>query len=266
MNRVVVAWNGSEAARAGLRWAVEHARAASSHLIVVHAVPDDGVAVPLESADAHIRGAVGGLAEAGIDIDVQVERGDPVDVLVRSMDSATMLVVGQDRSAPETYRHRATVSRVLARVAGSVALVPTPPPERPARADVVVGVDDVTGSAAAIRFAGQEAARRGVALRAITAWSAPLGTRHDPSSERRLRERERILQLLEEHVERALTALPNLNVVRSAPEDGVIAELLRAADEAQLVVVGSGRHDGPGVGTVARAVATASPVPAVIVA
>lgn len=130
---------------------------------------------------------------------------------------------------------------------------------------VVVGVDGSDGSAAALRWAADEARRRGDRLRAVLAWSfldQPLGDFDASYGETAARER----------LDAALAAAGD-HTAGVEVEARVVCDLparavLGAADDADLLVVGSrglGGFRGLLLGSVSQQVAHHAPCPVVIV-
>jgi nucleotide-binding universal stress UspA family protein len=123
------------------------------------------------------------------------------------------------------------------------------PDESPVRERrVVVGVDGSEGARAALRFALEEAARRGVPVQAVTAYRAPSDWMDfDAVGEYEPPEAHTVaLQRAEQFVERVRQELPqptaDVRVVAAlgSPSD----VLLRESLDADLLVVGSRGHGG----------------------
>ena len=120
-------------------------------------------------------------------------------------------------------------------------------PERPETfGRVVVGVDDSAGARAALRFAAEEAARRGAELHVICAWSIPgvhlgrgavSGALHEVEYE----EARSVLDHLAGEVLGNDSNVPCVLAVGEPPPARALIEASRAAD---VVVVGSRGHGG----------------------
>lgn len=113
---IVVGVDGSDAARAALRWAAEEARLRDARLVAVHAwafvpsapIGDPGmIAIPAgdltgqleaesEAASAELAGAIANaLGEAtDVEIETKLVEDDPGDALVAESEVADLVVVG----------------------------------------------------------------------------------------------------------------------------------------------------------------------------
>ncbi|MEY9212612.1 universal stress protein [Thermobifida halotolerans] len=145
-------------------------------------------------------------------------------------------------------------------------------PDREAAAGtVVVGVDGSEGSMNALDWAADAAAGRGATLRLVYAMSLPLVTtplggpiRTAPSQE----VSDSAAALLDEALHRARARVPNLKAVTESSRVEPHHALLKAAEEADLVVVGSRGLSGAKslfLGSVAQRVASHAPCPVVVV-
>ncbi|PZS38563.1 MAG: universal stress protein UspA [Pseudonocardiales bacterium] len=134
---------------------------------------------------------------------------------------------------------------------------------------IVVGVDGSPGSLTALRWAVQEASSRGVALHAVTAWESPVestfGDMRTVGDFHPISAAEEIL----------VTALADAGVsvqdqtVTTAAVEGHPAEvLLEAAEDSELLVVGSRGHGkilGALLGSVSQYVAAHAACPVVVI-
>jgi nucleotide-binding universal stress UspA family protein len=145
---------------------------------------------------------------------------------------------------------------------------------------IVVGVDGSEGAERALRWAVEEAALRRAQLRVVHAWRVPLLEAAPepfvlalPIPDAHLEAigdayRSRAAALLDDAVERAVDGDPGLELDRVLLEGPAAAELLRAAEDADLLVVGSrgrGGFAGLLLGSVGQHVAQHAPCPVVIV-
>ncbi len=117
---------------------------------------------------------------------------------------------------------------------------------------VVVAVDGSAGSRAALQFALEDAARRGVPLDAVVAYSSPdywtdfnvVGGAETERMRARLRSEAeaRVRAVVDEVTRTASGPLPEIRIraVQGAPADA----LIRASHGADLLVVGSRGHGG----------------------
>jgi len=144
-----------------------------------------------------------------------------------------------------------------------------------ARGRVVVGVDGSSGSRAALVHALQDAARRDAAVEVVAAFQPPeywvpfYGGPVTPVDEVRedvRRDVERFVQEVTGELAGRLAEAPPMTV--HVVPGGVAAALLRAADGADLLVVGSRGHGAVGsllLGSVSLACALHSPCPVTVV-
>ena len=187
---VVVGIDGSPRAAAALMTALEEGVRRGETVTAVLAYPAPGSWGATGNAEAGEpdRLATAVLEEAGRFVDeatmplpatlreapleLRVRAGSPAPVLAEAARGAALLVVGHGgRGMVGRAVLGSTALRVLS-LASCPVLVDRP---REAAADgpVVVGIDMSEGSAAALRYALQDAARRGVGLVAVTGTAPP---------------------------------------------------------------------------------------------
>ncbi|MEV3858156.1 universal stress protein [Streptomyces sp. NPDC050095] len=136
---------------------------------------------------------------------------------------------------------------------------------------VVAGVDESPESLAAAEWAAAEALRRDAPLRLVHAWNWTLHPAFDVPAAAMVAsaaQRTRAMRLLEQAKGRARAAAPTLSVAVEAKEGPASTALLRAAEGAEILVLGSrglGAVSGVLVGSVAQSVAGRTPVPLVLV-
>jgi nucleotide-binding universal stress UspA family protein len=139
---------------------------------------------------------------------------------------------------------------------------------------VVVGIDGTEASRQALRWAAGEAKLRGTVLRVVHTWSRPYAVSGpNPQPERpEVDEDETERRLARELFDRELAATGiEATGVRIEPElvEGSPAQkLLDAAQNADLLVIGSDRHErlaGNPLGRIGRECVQHSPCPVVIV-
>nr|BFD89120.1 universal stress protein [Kitasatospora sp. Xyl93] len=131
---------------------------------------------------------------------------------------------------------------------------------------VLAGVDGSPQSTAAARWAATEAARRGASLRLVHAW--PWLTDGVSSFAEPDTLPEAVRRILAEAAEDVRSPHPELAVETDAVLDAPVDGLVAAAEEAELLVLGSrgrGGFTGLLLGSVSRSVAGRSPVPVVVV-
>lgn len=171
---------------------------------------------------------------------------EPEDALVRESRNASALVVGARGRSGVANLLLGSVSLFVAAYADCPVIVVRGDHDNQARAPVhgrvVVGVGDE--SAGAVRFAAQEAERRGAVLEAVRAWRCPAYESLHPSLITGEPERAH-----EERAARALEAAlrdvpPQVKLERRTVEGPARGVLLAAAHDADLLVVGARRRPG----------------------
>lgn len=183
---VVVGVDGSSAALAAARFALEEARARSAPLHVVTAVswPYDGVTALPPQADVAALLRDGGrviaqaaseaLARVAGDVDLRtcVVDGHPVDVLLEMSEGAQLIVLGsRGVGGVGGVLPGSTASRVVARAVCPVVVLPDETDLLVRhRRSVVVGVEGRQDDSEVLSYAFAEAARRGTDLVAVHAW------------------------------------------------------------------------------------------------
>lgn len=252
MSEIVVGANiGGPAALRAVRWAAERAAARGIRLRLVYVV--DGGA---ESAEAAARpeaeqAALLALEEAraaALEVDPNLEiitdtrQGEPVDVFERVSGDAELLVVGSDwHGGNRASRRRLTSLRIAAGSKVTAAVIPEI--DVSGRRGVAVGVDRSRPSDAALAFAADEAERRNVPLIAVHAWDVAWTTNLEygygfdtPATDDLSRAAE---ALLDEVLEPIMAERPGLQVTKVVIAGDPVEVLGDAADDADLLVVGS---------------------------
>ena len=253
MSEIVVGVNiAGPADLRAVRWAAERASGRGIRLRLVYVIEEQAPT----SADVAEHAAVGEGAQRSIDearaaakevdpkleVVAELERGQPVDVLEQLTGDAELLVVGSDwHGGRRASRRRVTSLRIAAASAVPVAVIPDIDVSQ--RRGVVVGVDQSRPSNAALAFAAEEAARRRVPLIAVHAWDVAWNTNLEygygldtPAAEDLSRAAE---AMLDEVLEPVLAERPGLEVVRVVQAGDPVELLADAADDADLLVVGS---------------------------
>lgn len=251
-----VAWAGAEAARRGVEL----------HLVqVLPPVRDSGSRSGVARGRAGVLlhralGAVGTVAP-DVPINMAILHGSVGAALVSYAAQAQLLVLGADRAEPVATSAGRVGVHVSTHASCPVVVVPpkwagswspTPSP-RP----VVVGVDGSDGGERALWFAAESAVRLGVDLLAVAAESRFRIAPPDGP------EREALVSQLA--ICRA--SHPGLTLKSRVVEAGAAAALVRAARDAQLVVVGSrGRGSAAGalLGPIGEELLRESPCPVVV--
>jgi nucleotide-binding universal stress UspA family protein len=260
--RIVVGIDGSALAAAGLRWAVREAQLRGASVEVVHAwtvplfalQPDAPARLPviepeqLEAAAQHELDAAVADARAlapAVDVTGAVIGGHAAEVLCEQAKGASLVVVGSRGHGGFAGLVLGSVSSAVARHAPCpVAVVPVV--ERPAAGDrIIVGVDGSPAATAAIRWAFDEARRRGVGVDVIHSWGIPgsmyfgetaaVGPEHLEAAAR---------AVLSETMAAVADEARGLDVVATVERGHPVDVLTARGASAALVVVGSRGHGG----------------------
>ncbi len=290
---VVVGVDGSKDSGKALTWAAAEAQARGSSLLIIFGLHMPVVSVPFGGAMTvppvpELETRVEGLLEAAvevarteaptIEIATEIAHRPPADVLIDASSDASLVVVG---TRGLSGLGAAFLGSVSARVAAH-SFCPTVvvPPDAPASSTgpVVVGVDGSAHSDAAVRFALDEAARRGAVLVAVHAYRWPVLALpvEDPQLLERLgaEEHQRAEQLVLDALERTRNDSHagvdvTTRVVAANPGDAV-TEAAKDAGAALTVVGSRGRGGVAGLllGSVSQSVLhqAAGPVAVVHVA
>ena len=266
-HQLVVGTDGSEHARHALRWAIKEAQLRNAHLSVVLVWTPPGamsslgpITAPVDLSDweqsakvaleADIADAVAVTGMGDADLSTEVVRGYPAQVLLDRAAGADLLVVGSRGRGGFRGLLLGSVSNQCATHADvPVAVVRFESP-LPDDRDVIVGVDGSEGSAAALRFAIAEAARRQAHLVVANGWwvDSP-GSTKDALPFVTIDRREfkhRSHDLMEQMLDEAARTLghPVGDVEVKAVENSPTQTLVRLTDRAGLLVVGSRGRSG----------------------
>ncbi|MDQ1034471.1 nucleotide-binding universal stress UspA family protein [Streptomyces sp. V3I8] len=207
--------------------------------------------------------------------ETEVLRDAPVPALVREARNASLVVLGS--------RGRGGIAELLL---GSVSLAVAAHADSPvivlrgrhdgdggiaAHGRVLLGVGEGEHSSAAVRFAFQEAGRRGAALEAVRAWRCPAYETTDhplmAGEPARLHEQGAV-EMLETAMTGAAAEYPAVKVHGRTAEGTARKVLLDASASADLLVVGArrgGGHFGLQLGRVAHTVLHHSACPVAVV-
>ncbi|MEV4916129.1 universal stress protein [Streptomyces tirandamycinicus] len=282
---LVVGVDGSEPSLRATDWAADEAALRGVPLRVVYACLWDryeGAALALDIGDPTEppppQDLVGAAAERArarhpdLRVTADVVFEEPGYALIRAARNASALVVGTRGRSGVAGMLLGSVSLTVAAHADCPVIVlrgshdnrATPP----LHGRVVVGVGEDAKESAAVRFAAEEARRRGVPLEAVRAWRCPA---HEPGGYPLMVGRptrqyeERAVEVLEA----ALQDLPADVEVRPRTVEGHARRaLVEASHSADLLVVGARRregHLGLQLGSTAHAVLHHSACPVAIV-
>ncbi|MFF4418747.1 universal stress protein [Streptosporangium sp. NPDC001559] len=261
---VVAGYDGSEASERALRWAAEEARLRFAPLVVCHAWQwSQGTPVPLASMET-VQRLGSQVLDKGVDlarrlaprieVRTSLDLGSPSVVLMSESGAADLLVVGRRGSGGfAELRIGSTAVQLAAHAYCPVAVVgerPGPPTNL-----VVVGVDATAPERLELRLAFEQAWLRKASLRAICLL---------PEEARDTREYmvgfRRAVSILEERY-------GQVNVETTVVDDAHVAALQRAAQDADLVVVGDRGWDDPAelpLGVLCQALLRGAPCPVVV--
>ncbi|MGE2723330.1 universal stress protein [Mycolicibacterium pulveris] len=281
---VVVGVDGSAAAKVAVDWAAREAALRNAALTIVHVMPaltmwpelamppkidqlyKNQTAAWLDDARQVARDA----ESAPRRIETQLLEGAALPSLVELSRDAELIVVGCRGLGSIARRLLGSISRGLVQRAHCpVAVIHDEDPLMPypvAQAPVVVGVDGSPASELATQIAFDAASRRGVQLVAVHAW-IDHAVIELPADEWAARGEELAEQKLTEQLGRWQQRYPDVSVRRVIVADQPARQLVKQADSAQLVVVGSrgrGGFAGMLLGSVGAAVAESARMPVIV--
>lgn len=272
-DRIVVGTDGSRRADRAVDWAAGRAAALGLPLLIVHVVPGRPTpSTPLtavtasfeegfhEEALERLERVVRRAHELHDDLDVtgEIVEGNAAHVLAQASKEAALVVVGaRGESAPVTVRLLGGVcDQVTAYASGPIAVIPDEEhacPDGP----VVLGVDESPEARAAMWFAFETAAARGVPVVAIHAWQ-------DRDSREIVA---RVTDIVDGMLTEARAEYPEVPVEVRVIHGKPHHELVQASKEAGLVVVGSrgiGGFTGLLLGSTSKRVLRDSHCPVVV--
>ncbi|HYI34860.1 MAG TPA: universal stress protein, partial [Glaciibacter sp.] len=176
-----------------------------------------------------------------------------------------VIVLGSERRRKARRAHAWSVgARLSGSARGPVAVVPSN--SVPGRG-VVVGVDDPATDA--LRFAAEEARRRGEMLYAVRAWQGPPAWgEEDPPGEYLQSLQQMYSDILEHTLEGIVEEYPDVGIQRSVVQGEPREVLLALSEGASLLVVGNhGLHGAKRffLGSVSHAVVLNAASPTVVV-
>ncbi|MEO6089422.1 MAG: universal stress protein [Umezawaea sp.] len=281
---VVVGVDGSESSIAAVGWAVRECvrhrvplRLVHAYVVPAGAYPDffltkDEVREAFEEQGRAVLAAAqsaAGAAAPGVEVETAMVTGAVVPALVEESDNARMVVLGSQGLGGFTgLLVGSTAVGLSAHGRCPVVVVRGKPAED---GPVVVGVDGSPASEAAIRFAFEAASIRGVVLTAVMTWTDFIVD--SPYSGVRLaidwaQVEEAEQRLLAERLAGWQEKFPDVHVDRLVLRDRPVRALLRLAETAQLLVVGSRGHGGFGgmlLGSTSQALVYHTPCPLAVV-
>jgi nucleotide-binding universal stress UspA family protein len=280
---LVVGIDGSTGSAEALRWAIDEARRRDQTVAAIYAWTNryggDCIVPPLVSMEqAHaveasiLEHAVDEVVDGVTDVVVtrQAIPGSPAATLIDAAKDAQMLVVGTRGRGGFAGLLLGSVShQVLAHAPCPVCVVPGGPSTRPAVQRVVVGIDGSPGADAALDWAIAEARLRHAELDVFHVWSFPM-TAYVPGTASAQITIGGMEGGAYDILDVALAArdLDGLAVHRRVREGSVADVLTKAADDADLLVVGArgrGGFAGLLLGSASYECASHSPCPVVVV-
>ena len=287
---VVVGVNADGSSAPALDWAAVEAAGQTRPLRIVHAFSAPVVLDPLgvapmvdclpaqqaaarqlvHAALARVRSIAPGVEASGC-----IVRGSPRRLLLRASRDAHLLVLGSRRqggrrSSGHGLVHAPLHLRVATSAACSVAVVH--PPEDAGRdrlpPRVVVGIDGLPHSDAAVGFAFRAAARRGIAVTAVHAWTADCPADLEAVTAPLVTTEAGAYALVDGAVARWRELYPDVPLTTEVVRRDPVSALVTGSAGAALVVVGArSRRGGLGTlfGSVSRAVVDGAPGPVAVV-
>ncbi|UJW30407.1 universal stress protein [Saccharothrix sp. AJ9571] len=257
---ILVGVDGSESALHAVRWAAEEARRRGGALRLFHAcfvppsAPHVPVSLPRTYGEALLDEGRQWLAQAaataeetapGIETSTDLRIGTAAELLVTESATAALVVLGSRGLGGFSGLLIGSVSVALAHYGHCPVVVVRG--ETPENGPIVVGVDNSANSDAALDFAFGTAAGRGVPLIAVHTWNdlsvergwpvMPLEVDHTLIEEEEAHG-------LTEHLTRWHEKYPDVDLTERSVRDRPVRGLLKAAEGAQLLVVGSHGRGG----------------------
>ena len=290
---IVVGVDGLQGSRAAVRWAAQEAQRRRLALRVVMAVGLDAMLSAASSEffwshvtayqESRANDVVNEAADLARQVSAPVElqtavhlREPAVLALRREGETAELLVLGS-RGADGAVGSRlgSTAIAVTQEASCPVVVVPRAAEQSPddLTGDVVVGVDGSEMSQGAAEFAFAEAALRGTGVTAVHAWTLPwirstLSHGHELATITRPALEQEAAAVLSESLAETRKKHPTVPVIEQTVEERPAEALVRACQDAQLLVVGSrGRGGVAGLllGSVSHAVLHHAPCPVAVI-
>jgi nucleotide-binding universal stress UspA family protein len=282
---IVVGIDGSKASNRALHWATDRAVAEHRALTLAHLIPASapaylgpGMVTVAEARDvlegsghAMLEAARTAVSEHAADVVVHevLEYADPADFLVRSSESAAMVVVGSRGRGPIRSKLLGSVSVRLVRQAHCPVVVVRPGDTGTVRNGVVVGLDALPESQPVLEFAYREASLRGLPLTVLHAsWSPPSGTLEAAYLPVTPEDRETELLAIAQSMAGMAEKYPDVRATRQVSDGRPDELLVNLGQRMDLVVLGS--HQPRGLervllGSVAVAVVEEATCPVAVV-
>jgi nucleotide-binding universal stress UspA family protein len=260
---VLVGYDGSQASRAALDWAIAAAGEwrARLRVLVAWSLPplelsavEQGMGDPavLEGEEDYgtelLDEALGLARSAGLEAGGFVAGDSPAHALVEASADADFLVVGSRGRGTFTALLLGSVSRQVATHAKCTTVIVRAPAD-PAAREIVVGVDGSEQSLRALDFAVDLADRRGMALRVLHTWDVPpvgaitgVPTFSPPEFIRDLKGAE--ARVIGEAIAGLRARYPDTELIEDLRQGGPVQALTEASEHAAMVVVGTRGRGG----------------------
>lgn len=259
---IVVGYDGSTGSRSALRWATAEAvrtmaplRLVEAFELVIITRPSPGHVVPLEAVRTARQTGLDAVAESvrlhhpGLTVETRLEGGPAARVLIDAAEEARTVVLGSRGLGGWSGLLVGSVA-VQVTTHAQCPVVVIPHEQRPHAhrgATVVVGVDGSKSSAKAIDFAFDQAEAMHAEVVAVHAWTSPFLTYADGASmlqfdEEKVREEARLL--VAESVAGAAADHPDVHWTTELTMGAAAQALVRRAESANLIVVGSRGRGG----------------------
>lgn len=283
--RVVVAYDGSDQARAAVAWAAQEATCRNVGLTLLHAIMPPvtsssfGPSLPapldvmreLENEACHELDDLAATLDVPRGVVTTVDVGSPSSVIVdASLDAALVVLGSRGRGGFSGLLLGSVGDQVAGHTRAPAVLVCGPQPE--GASTIVVGVDGSPGSHAALHFAFRTASSHGWSVCAVHAWHVPnyellvvAGT-PEPIDTPAIEGTE--VRLSSEALAGMRDEFPDVGVEERVVQGDAATALLKAVDAPALIVVGSrGRHAASAafLGSVSRSVLHRAHVPVAVV-
>lgn len=247
---IIVGVDGSSSSRSAVEWAVRRAERLRCQLHMVHVIPDE-LLPPGHKRHEEVYEIIGELLEREasgarglaptVAVTTRLAQGEPAAVLASMSASASMVVVGTDRT-PDVHGEAFGVVNIQIATITQCAVAVIPVKYHTGNGSVVVGVDGTPAADVAAQFAAGEAETRGLELTVLHAqkpipqWlrgSALQGTMTTDVRQGRHR-------ILDDAVERVRRNHQHLTInVRFDEGTDPAHALVQAGKEAGLLVLGS---------------------------
>lgn len=178
--------------------------------------------------------------------EVQVCAGDPIEVLTDAARNGGLLVVGAQRHGLSGRLIGSVSAGILHRRVGATVVVPPEADTRGHHGRVVVGVDGSDAAARALSWAYDEAHRRQAQLVVLHTWRTPtvVTSRFTPADPALVEDCEKAASQILTAALKQIEPGADVAVVPSLKEGWADAELVKAAADADLLVVGSRGRGG----------------------